>query len=91
MPVCFLYGQWDWMSRATADKMAEAGLLKDGSVVRTVEKAGHHLYVENGEGCVGEIYEFIFGLERKRAFFDEVGYEEIMRQNENDGSREPVR
>lgn len=82
MPVCFLYGQWDWMSRASADKLMDAGKLKHGSMVSTIEKSGHHLYVENGEGCVGDVFKFVFGQNAKDAFLQEVNYFELMRKKE---------
>lgn len=44
-PICFLYGEHDWMERSTADKLIEKGEIKGR--VYTVSDAGHHLYIEN--------------------------------------------
>jgi cardiolipin-specific phospholipase len=40
-PICFLYGESDWMSRTAPDELIQQGKLKEGSVVRTIENAGH--------------------------------------------------
>ena len=43
VPICFLYGTYDWMSRATADQLQKDGQLQEGSSVHTISLAGHQL------------------------------------------------
>ena len=40
-PIGFQYGESDWMSRTAPDELIQQGKLKEGSVVRTIENAGH--------------------------------------------------
>ena len=56
MPVTFMHGEYDWVTRETADK-----LIADKKVVGrvfTVPYGGHHLYIENAKGCVADLISF---------------------------------
>ena len=50
VPICFLYGEWDWMCVQVARQLEERGELKPGYHIAQIEKAGHHLYVDNALG-----------------------------------------
>ena len=52
-PVTFLYGEYDWMERETAEKLCEEKVV-NGHVF-SVSEAGHHLYIENPVECVANI------------------------------------
>jgi len=62
------------MSRDVADSLLAKGDLKAGSFVASVEQAGHHLYVDNALGCVGNVFKFLLGVEEQKRFLDEVKY-----------------
>jgi len=68
VPICFLYGDVDWMNRSVADGCVERGEVLPGSFVATVEQAGHHLYVDNCMGVVGNILKFVYGPQKQDDF-----------------------
>ena len=53
MPVTFLYGEFDWMERETAEQLVKDKVL-NGKVF-SVSESGHHLYIENPVECVANI------------------------------------
>ena len=59
MPVCYQYGEYDWVSRAPADKLLAEGKVK-GSCHST-PKSGHHLYAQAGFECVRNMIAFTHG------------------------------
>ena len=56
MPVSFMHGAYDWVTRESADKLVAEGKVQ-GCVV-TVSEAGHHLYIENAVECVASLLSF---------------------------------
>ena len=76
VPICFLYGDVDWMNRSVADGCVERGEVLPGSFVATVEQAGHHLYVDNALGVVGNILKFVFNEAKQSEFLSETNYRE---------------
>jgi len=50
VPICFMYGDRDWMGRASADNLLAAGRLREGSEVHTIINAGHQMMVINPLG-----------------------------------------
>ena len=65
-PMAFMYGEYDWVNRATADKLIESGVIQ-GEVFQTAD-SGHHLYVEAAEECVACILKFVKGKTVADAF-----------------------
>lgn len=66
MPITFLYGDFDWMERETAEK-----LVKDKVVngrVFSVSESGHHLYIENPNECAANILLCTHGKETSNTF-----------------------
>ena len=62
IPICFAYGDRDWMRRSGAIK-ATAALRQAGffSTVETIRNSGHHLYLENP----ADVNAFILGVCKK--------------------------
>ena len=65
-PMAFMYGEYDWVNRATADMLIESGVIQ-GEVFQTAD-SGHHLYVEAAEECVACILKFVKGKTVADAF-----------------------
>ena len=57
--MAFIYGEYDWVSRAPADELVDSGKVV-GEVFQTAN-SGHHLYVEAAEENVACILKFIHG------------------------------
>ena len=53
MPITFLYGEFDWMERETAEQLVKDKVV-NGKVF-SVSEAGHHLYIENPAECAANI------------------------------------
>ena len=53
IPVSFMYGDFDWMERETADKLVKDKVV-NGKVFN-ISEAGHHLYIQNPVECVGNL------------------------------------
>ena len=60
MPVCFVYGEQDWVTCLTAQRLVESGRLKPGSRFKITARSGHHLYME----AAPEICETILAFKR---------------------------
>jgi cardiolipin-specific phospholipase len=52
MPVSFQYGGHDWMSPESANDLLSKGKLPEGSEVKSIDKAGHQLFIDNPNGCI---------------------------------------
>jgi len=50
--MCFMYGDYDWMDRETADNLVKDGVKGE---VHSVLDSGHHLYIENAAECVAHL------------------------------------
>ena len=61
MPIAFLYGDGDWVSREPADKLIKEGKVQ-GEVFATKNSA-HHLYVEAARECASCIIKFAHGVD----------------------------
>ena len=59
MPAIFMHGEYDWVTRESADKLIDEGKVK--GEVFTVSNSGHHLYIENAAECVSDILNFTHG------------------------------
>ena len=59
IPIAFMYGECDWVNRATGDRLISSGKVQ-GEVFQTAN-SGHHLYIEAAEECVACIVKFIYG------------------------------
>lgn len=55
--MAFIYGEFDWVSRAPADRLID-GALVQGEVFQTAN-SGHHLYVEAAEETVACMLKFL--------------------------------
>jgi hypothetical protein len=66
MPVCYQYGEYDWVSRAPADQLLSEGKVK-GSCHST-PKSGHHLYAQAGFDCVRNMIAFTHDEAEATAF-----------------------
>jgi pimeloyl-ACP methyl ester carboxylesterase len=53
LPITFLYGEFDWMERETAEDLVNKKMV-NGRVF-SVSDSGHHLYIENPVQCVADI------------------------------------
>jgi len=52
-PITFMYGDYDWMERESAENLVKAGKVQ--GKVFNVEDAGHHLYIQNPVKCVANL------------------------------------
>jgi len=66
IPIAFIYGEYDWVTRECADKMLAEGKI-DGEVFIT-SLSGHHLYVEAATECVSSIIKFTHGEQAQNDF-----------------------
>ena len=66
IPIAFMYGEYDWMSREPADKLISEKKV-EGEVFQT-GASGHHLYVEAAVECVSCLVKFAYGEEAQNAF-----------------------
>ena len=64
------------MSRDTADNLIEAGVLKEGSKVFTVQDAGHQLYFDNPTKTAELIVEYGFGAEEAQKLRERIEQEQ---------------
>ena len=65
MAVHFFYGENDWMRIEIADKLLNEGHLKNGSLVITIPKSGHQLFIDNSTDCALEILGSVLGENAK--------------------------
>ena len=89
VPICFLYGDQDWMTRGVADEVMERGDLKDGSHIGTIDTAGHHLYIDNSHGCVHDVVKFAFGTEASEKFKQDYPFKIEINENIRHVGRRP--
>ena len=61
VPICFIYGDTDWISRSTADELKQKGRLKEGSEVHSVSNSGHNLHTHNPRETALKLAQFVFG------------------------------
>ena len=61
IPIAFLYGEHDWVSREPADALVNDGKV-EGEVFST-KNSGHHLYIEAARECASCIVKFVHGPE----------------------------
>ena len=66
VPIGFIYGDSDWMSRTPADQLINDGVLKEGSKAYTVEGAGHQLFFDNPVRCCEVVVDYAFGSEESK-------------------------
>ena len=61
VPVAFLFGDMDRIYTPIVEEAISKGILMGGSVVYTVENAGHHLYSDSPHDCITGILAFTHG------------------------------
>lgn len=66
IPIAFLYGSHDWVSREPAEALVKEGKVQ-GEVFVTKE-SGHHLYIEAAQECASCIVKFVFGPDEQMQF-----------------------
>ncbi len=61
-PVSFIYGYHDWMDPSDAYKVKQD--MEERKIrcnIELVEEAGHHVYLDNPEGCLSAMLSSVFG------------------------------
>lgn len=81
VPICFLYGEWDWMCVDVANQLESRGDLKPGYHIAKIEKAGHHLYVDNALGTSAQVLKFTHGDDVYLDFIHHVRYDDVMNES----------
>jgi hypothetical protein len=66
------------MKRKIPDELKIKGKFKEGTIIRTIENSGHHLYVDNEIGCVADILEFVLGRSKKTLFLQQLTQERLL-------------
>ena len=66
IPIAFMYGVSDWVSREPADVLVKEGKVQ-GEVFMTKD-SGHHLYVEAARECASCIIKFAHGSQAQTEF-----------------------
>ena len=70
VPIASMHGEYDWVTRETADKLIRDRKI-DGEVF-VVSGGGHHLYAENPTECVSDIIKFTDGEQAMNDFISSV-------------------
>lgn len=58
-PICFLFGDVDWVETTHAFRLSKFGHLKPGSMIRIIPNCGHMLQVENSKGVSDAVLDFM--------------------------------